>query len=340
MNDLPQKSKKSSAAYWIFTILLIIVLGFSVLINIGMGLALAVSEHSFSSPDEEAVDEYPTYEEEWSYGSGEVKVVRMQLTGIITRESEGGLFNIPADRIEELIRSIRAAQNDEDVMAIILEVDTPGGGITPSDEIYNELLNFKNSQDGRKVVIFMRDLAASGGYYVSMAGDWLMAEPTTIVGSIGVIMQTLNWKVLSEKVGISDTTIKSGANKDMLNPFRESKPEEISMLQEMIDLMHARFKSIVSSGRGISEEDLSTLADGRIFTADQALELNLIDQIGYWDDVVDKTAELLGEESVKVVRYHQQESFWKLFAGIKQPFSVPVSGLQQAPKLQYLWKPY
>jgi len=340
MSDQPEKQNKSSAVYWIFAILLMVFLGFSILVNIGLGFALAIKDPSFSVSDEEAVDEYPTYEEEWSYGSGDVKAVRLQLTGIITRETEGGFFNIPIDRIEELIRNIRAAQHDEDIMAIILEVDTPGGGITPSDEIYNELLNFKNSKEGRKVVIFMRDLAASGGYYVAMAGDWLIAEPTSVVGSIGVIMQTLNWKVLSEKIGISDTTIKSGENKDMLNPFRDSKPEEISMLQEMIDLMHDRFKSIVSSGRGLSEEELETLADGRIFTADQALELDLIDQIGYWDDVVEKTAELLGETSVKVVRYHQPESFWSIFAGIKHPLAAPVSSLQQAPKLQYLWKPY
>lgn len=339
MSQQADHSKKSSAAYWIFAILLLVILGISVLVNIGLGLAIAMRGHSFSASGQEATDEFPTFEEEWSYGSGDVKAVRLQLTGVISRETEGGLFDLPVDRIEELIRSIRAAKNDEAVKAIILEVDTPGGGITPSDEVYRELLNFKESAKGRKVVIFMRDLAASGGYYVAMAGDWLIAEPTTIVGSIGVIMQTLNWKVLSDKIGVSDTTIKSGENKDMLNPFRESKPEEISMLQEMIDRMHGRFKSIVSSGRGIQEDDLAVLADGRIFTADQALELKLIDQIGYWDDAVAKTAELLGETSIKVIRYYQHDSFWKIFAGVKHPLTSPISHLQQSPKFQYLWKP-
>jgi protease-4 len=245
----------------------------------------------------------------------------------------------PIDKIEELIRAIRAATHDEEVRAIILEVDSPGGGITPSDEVFHALSLFKQSDEGRKVVVYMRDLAASGGYYVAMAGDWLIAQPTTVIGSIGVIMQTLNWKEFSDKIGITDTTIKSGENKDLLNPFRESNPEQIALLQQMIDLMHGRFKSIVSASRGIPEEQVDALADGRIFSADQALALTLIDQLGYWDDVVAKTAELLGEPTIKVVRYYQTLSFWDFVMTVKSPLADPFANLRQSPKLQYLWRP-
>ena len=263
----------------------------------------------------------------------------MDLTGFITRESEAGFFEAPRDKIEDIIRAIRAARNDPEVKAIILEVDSPGGGITPTDEVYHELMTFKKSDEERKVVVFVRDLAASGGYYVAMAGDWLIAQPTTVVGSIGVIMQTLNWKGLSDRIGISDTTIKSGDNKDLLNPFNETDPEQVKMLQEMVDRMHNRFKSIVAEGRNIDVEHLNKLADGRIFSADQALELNLVDQIGYWDDAVNKTAELLGVHSVKVIRYYQKQSFWDMFVGVRSPIPPTLQSFKQRPSFQYIWRP-
>lgn len=338
MNNEAEKPGRS-AAYWILMLLLGLFLAFSIVLNIGLGIALVVKDFDLGRHDDAGTDEFPEFQEEWSYGDGDVKVVRLALEGIITRQTEGGLFNIPRDPIEELIRGIRAAANDDDVKAIILEVNSPGGGITPSDEIYSELLKFKESAEGRKVVIFMRDLTASGGYYVSMAGDWLIAEPTTVVGSIGVIMQTLNWKVLSDKIGVTDTTIKSGANKDMLNPFRESNPEEIALLQDMIDRMYKRFRALVSAGRGIPDEELEGIADGRIFTAGQALELKLIDQVGYWDTVVEKTAELLDVDQVKVVRYYKRETFWDSLAGIRGPHVPILNSVAKPAQFQYLWQP-
>jgi len=340
MDNQPKRSVLGRIVRWIFMFLLISSLVISVMLNIGLGTALYATGKSFYHSDtDEPVDEFPSFEEEWSYGSGTAKVVRLDLFGIITREMESGLFEVPVDRVEEMIRAIRAARHDEEVRAIIIDVDSPGGGITPSDEIYRELMLFKESAEGRKVVIYMRDLAASGGYYVAMAGDWLVAQPTTVLGSIGVIMQSLNWKGLSDKIGVTDTTIKSGDNKDLLNPFRESDPEQIAMLQDMIDRMHTRFRALVSAGRGIEEARLMELADGRIFTADQALELNLIDQVGYWEDVMDKTAELLGEEDIKVVRYYQTMSFFDFLSGVRHPLAAPLAKLNEAPRLQYLWKP-
>ena len=331
--------KKSNTVAWIFVILLVMVLGFSLFLNFALGLAL-LGDTSFPRKGHDTpVDESPVFEEEWSYGYGETKVVRMDLTGFITRESEGRLFEAPRDKIEDLKRSIRAARNDIEVKAIILEIDSPGGGITPSDELYQELMAFKQSSNDRKVVIFMRDLAASGGYYVALAGDWLIAQPTTIIGSIGVIMQTLNWKGFSEKIGITDTTIKSGENKDLLNPFRESDPAQIIMLQEMIDSMHRRFKHLVAESRDLDPEKLDQLSDGRIFTSDQALEYALIDQVGYWDDVVDKTAQLLGVSAIKVVRYYQKQSFWDLFAGVRSPFPGVLHNINSPVSFQYLWRP-
>lgn len=341
MSETEQPKRKSSPFYWVFLVLLILALAMSIFLNIGLGVAVMVASPVMTHHgDETPVDQFPEFDEEWSYGTGDVKVVRMLLSGIITRDGEAGVFHAGRDMIEDLSLAIRAATHDEDVQAILLEVDSPGGGITPSDELYDALMRFKSSREGRKVVVYMRDLAASGGYYVALAGDWLVAQPTTVVGSIGVIMQSLNWKTLSDKIGVTDTTIKSGANKDLLNPFRETNAVQIALLQEMIDNMHTRFRGLVGLHRGLSEDELKTLADGRVFTSAQALDYKLIDEIGYWDDAVASTARLLDVSDVKIVRYYKPYEIWDYLMEIKNPLKTirsAMSGASHTP--QYLWQP-
>jgi protease-4 len=320
-------------------VLLAIALAVSVLMNLGMGVsrlahsAGGIKKHTLKHGGE---DEFPKLSEKWSYGSGDTKVARIALAGVISRASEGSLFGATEDLVSRVSAQIRQARNDEEIKAIILEVDSPGGGVTPSDELWNELKEFRASAEDRKVIVFMRDLCASGGYYVSAAGDWLIAEPTTIVGSIGVIMSTLNMKGLSEKIGIKDVTIKSGANKDLLNPFSEVNPEQLALLQQMIDASYARFFNIVKESRNFDEAKLKALADGRIFDAGEALKEGFIDQIGYWDDAIAKTAELLGVDAVKVIRYESEPSLFQLLTSAKNPLRLPES---HGPRLQYLWSP-
>lgn len=288
------------------------------------------------------VDEEPRLTEVWSYGRGTAKVIRIPVQGVIMREQEGGLFDVPVDRVEGILAQIRAAKNDDDVQGIMLEVDSPGGGVTPSDEIYAALKDFKESDDKRRILVFMRDLAASGGYYVAMAGDWLLAEPTTIVGSIGVLMGSFNAKGLAEKVGIRDVTIKSGRNKDMLNPLADIDTNQVALLQAMIDSTYERFFGIVKENRQIKEATLRELADGRVFDAPHALKLKLVDQIGYWDDAVDKMAELLGEKDVKIVRYEMRVNILDRLLGAEARMpALSLEGLREAarPKMQYLWQP-
>jgi protease-4 len=226
-------------------------------------------------------------------------------------------------------------------MAILLEVDSPGGDLTSCDEIYKTLEDFKRSMDGRKIIVFIRSMAASGGYYVSAPADWIIAEPTAILGSIGVIMQTLNWKGLSDRIGLTDVTIKSGTNKDLLNPFRDVSPEQVAQLQVMIDSMYQQFFAIVQTNRGIDAESLKAIADGRIFSADVALKNRLIDQIGYWEDAVAKASELLGEASLRIVRYERRPEFFELLSELRSPLSLSRSGMADAatPRLMYLWRP-
>jgi protease-4 len=339
MSAPPSNGKsKSRTGLWIVIVLLALVLCASVLVNFGLLLVSSLSAPSFRMA-RGGVDEFPELMEQWSYGQGDVKAVRIPLEGVIMRNAGGSLIGPPVDRIQQIMRQIRAATADREVRAIVLEVDSPGGAITPSDELYNELVRFKTSRSDRIVTVHMRGLAASGGYYVAMGADWIVAEPTTIVGSIGVIIQSLNWKELADKAGVRSITIKSGDNKDMLNPFGEETEEQVALLQNLIDSMHDRFTDIVHEARGIDRATLEELADGRIFTAEQALDSDLIDEIGYWDDAARRTAELLGEDSVKFVRYQHPGGLMTLLTGVRFPVSTASLLDAALPRPMYLWHP-
>jgi len=338
----PPPQKKSSKGLWVVIVLLLVFLIGSMLVNLGLFAGLVAKKTSFGERSHfagYAVDEYPDFSEEWSYGEGGAKVVRIAVHGVIMRGSDGGLFDPGIDRIEHILQQIRAATHDSEVKGLIVEVDSPGGAITPSDEIYEALMRFREGDEERKVLVFMRDLAASGGYYVAIAGDYLMAEPTTIVGSIGVIMQSINMKGLSEKIGIHDVTIKSGDNKDFLNPFQDVDPAQVALLQGMIDEMHERFAGLVQERRGLSDETMDSMADGRIWSSDDALENGFIDGLGYWDEAVHQMAELLDEEEIKVVRYTREVDLWTAFSRVQNPLSVPRVLDSTTPRFLYLWKP-
>ena len=220
-------------------------------------------------------------------------------------------------------------------------MDSPGGEVTAADEIHRELTLFKESRADRKIVVLVHDLAASGGYYVSVPADRIVAQPTALVGSIGVILQTLNVQGLSEKIGVTDTTIKSGKNKDLLNPFRPVDPEQVALLQESIDAMHARFVDLVAQGRGLKASEVRPLADGRIFTADEALKCKLIDAIGYWDEAFAEMAGLLGTDDLRVVTYQAQKSFFESLLGAhpRLPDLRALWSAAAAPRRLFLWKP-
>jgi protease-4 len=323
----------SKVGCWVAIAILALLLFGSIITNVGLTAAL------FGGPAaagyDRPVDEEPVFEEIWSYGYGDVKVVRIDLTGIIMRGRRERLFGYEPDMVEITLSQIRAATIDPAVEAILLEVDSPGGGVTPSDEIYAALEHFKTVQEDRVIMVFIRDLGASGAYYASMAGDYIMAEPTAIVGSVGVLMQTLNMKGLGEKIGMSSVTIKSGDNKDMLNPLEEVDPAHVALLQELVDSMQERFASIVEDSRGL---DSRALLDGRVFTAEQAREHNLIDGIGYLQDAVERLAELLDVDEIYMVRYYEKRGFFDSLMASRMP-QLPDLNTMQAPRLLYLWKP-
>jgi len=208
------------------------------------------------------------------------------------------------------LRAIRRATADKDVKAILLEVDSGGGGITASDILYDALLKFKDG--GRHIVVHMGDIAASGAYYISLPADRIIAHPTTITGSISVLISSYNLRELASKIGLRDVTIKSGENKDMINPFQDLTPEQEQLLQMIVDQMYERFVGLVATHRDMRLERAREIADGRIYLATQARSLGLVDVIGYENDALNAIRELCGTDHVKFIRYSQNVSWMTL----------------------------
>lgn len=296
-------------------------------------------KHFHSAAQMRGEDECPRMIEKWSTGSGTSKVVRIPVTGMImlTQSGWGDRSAITA------LRSIRRATLDPNVKGIILEVNSGGGGITASDIIYKALKDFKKADESRKIVTIMGDLAASGAYYIALPSDYIIAHPTTVTGSIGVIMQSYNIKELAAKIGIKDVTVKSGGNKDFFNPFEDVKPEQLAIMQRVITRMHERFVTLVSEDRDLAKEVVAKLADGRVYLADEAVQNGLIDAQGYYQDAEAKLAELLSTDAVKVFRYEEQLTFADFFGGGSPGISGELKNLIQGEHstsgLMYLWQP-
>jgi protease-4 len=204
----------------------------------------------------------------------------------------------------DIVEQIDTFKADDDVKAIILRINSPGGGVGPSQEIYREVLSAKEK---KKVVASMESVAASGGYYVACASDLIVANPGTITGSIGVVMEFSNVEDLLKKIGLRSYVIKSGKHKDIGSPLRKMTPEERSILQGVIDSVHNQFIRAVAKGRDMKEEKVRQIADGRIFSGEQAKELGLVDRLGSLQDAIEIAAELIGVEGKPVVIYPRKK---------------------------------
>ncbi len=231
-----------------------------------------------------------------------------------------------------IVQLIRAAASDPQVKVILLRVDSPGGSVIGSDEIYHAL-----KQANKPVVVYMGALAASGGYYVSMAADHIVAHPDTLTGSIGVISEFTNIEGLYEKLGLKSTVIKSGKFKDFGNPTSPFTEEARQLWQAVIDETYESFVKIIADNRRMTVEQVKQLADGRIYTGRQAYALKLVDQLGYFDDAVKEAASrggITGEP--RVIEYRRQTPFAQLFGAsvarvILVALGVPVERLSAAP---------
>jgi protease-4 len=190
---------------------------------------------------------------------------------------------------KKIIHNINVFKDDDDIKAIILRIDSPGGGIGPSQEIYREIMKIKSE---KTIITSMGSVAASGGYYIASATDGIVANPGTLTGSIGVIMEYVNIKEIAKKIGISPIVIKSGEFKDMGSPLRKLKDSEKKIFQALVDELHLQFVTDAATARDIDVKTMAKLADGRVYTGQKALKLKLIDRLGNLDDAVQWAGEL------------------------------------------------
>jgi len=194
---------------------------------------------------------------------------------------------------KETLEEITRYNENPSIKAIVLRIDSPGGAVVPSQEIYEEIKRIR-AESKKKVVVSMGTVAASGGYYIASASDRIVANPGTLTGSIGVIMELANVAGLLEKIGVESIVVKSGTHKDIGSPFRRMGAEEREILQNVLDDVHNQFIEAVSEARGLEIGRVRRLADGRIFTGRQAMELGLVDDLGGLQDTIRMTAEMVG----------------------------------------------
>ncbi len=243
---------------------------------------------------------------------GKKRVLNISINGTIQDAASSSSWYSEDNSAQAALMLINKAKDNKEINGILLQINSGGGGITASDVVWNSLVEFKKADTNRVIVVMMGSMAASGAYYISAAADYIVANPTTLTGSIGVIMNSYNVQDLAARIGLKSVTIKSGSNKDILNPFTELTPEQEQMLQHMVDSLHTRFVNIVAEGRGLEEAKVRAIADGRILLATEAVDLGLVDQVGYLDDAKAAMAQRLGSIP-KYIDPSAQPTFLKFF---------------------------
>jgi protease-4 len=284
--------------------------------------------------------------EETVYGESGPKILMVQIEGIIKEEADTtSVFGFAQESMVARLREeLDRARDDDKIRALLLRIDSPGGTVTASDIIYEEILRFKKER-GIPVVAQLMGLAASGGYYVAMAADEIVAHPTTVTGSIGVIWMNVNFAGLMEKIGIEDQTLKTGSFKDAGSMLRRMTPAEREQLQSVLEDMFARFKAVVDRGRAeLEPETIDALADGRIYSASQALDHGLVDRLGNIQEAVRRAEARAGITTSRVVSYHRPSEYRNNLYTRTPPGTIelrlpaPWPGLR-GPAFMYLWAP-
>jgi protease IV len=288
-------------------------------------------------------------------GKGKNKILLIDVSGLLTSSQPSDmidrLFNRPSlpTRFKE---ELSKAAEDKKVKGIVLRINSPGGTVTASDILYHEIQEFKKEHK-IPVVASIMDLGTSGGYYLAVASDRIVAHPSAVTGSLGVIMLTINGAGLMEKIGIEANAITSGQHKDMGSPFRKMTESDRAIFQSVIDSFYHRFLDVIEQGRPkLSKEKIRQLADGRIYSAPQAKEAGLIDDIGYLDDAIAITKQQAGLTEATVIMYQRTGGYhpniYSQFSGNVPNTSWMVPKLDAVslatllggtPAFMYMWLP-
>lgn len=277
------------------------------------------------------------------------KIAQIDLEGVITSASMEGFFGADESMVTQMAEDLKRAREDDTVKAVVLRINSPGGEVTAADTIYHHV---KKTAKVKPVVVYMDSMAASGGYYVACAANEIVANRTTMTGSIGVIISTMSYHTLFTKLGLESVVFTSGKFKDTLSGSRPMRPEEKELIQGMVNQTYERFLEVVKEGRPkVPEAKLrETLADGRIISGQDALANGLVDANGYLEDAHQRARELAKAPGAEVIRFHEEEGFlealglMKASAQKQQPQAIELRLTPQTPVLQpgmvYLLPPF
>ncbi|SFE67884.1 signal peptide peptidase SppA [Alteribacillus iranensis] len=287
-------SAKRWIALAIAAFLLIVSVGFQTVASI----ATADFDQLFAGGNEDGVQEKVV-----ERGQGEGKIVILNLDGVIQDTGTAPSFvNSATYHHQQFLRLLDRAGEDNTVSGVILRVNTPGGGVVESDEIHDKVKTIQE-EFGKPVYVSMGNTAASGGYYVSAPADKIVAHPATVTGSIGVIMQSINYSELADNIGLEFNTLKSGEYKDIMAGDRPMTEEEEEILQSMVDDFYGDFVNIIAEGRGMDEQTVREIGDGRVYSGTQAHEVGLVDDLGTLEDTITMMKEDLGLDNPLVTKY-------------------------------------
>lgn len=243
-------------------------------------------------------------------GDGSAKILWLPISGFISANPSShalGLVQQPST-LTEVERALDKARKDKQISALVLRINSPGGTVAASDEIYDRIQRYHQAT-GVPVIASLGGVAASGGYYIAMSAQHVIAEPTTVTGSIGVILVDINAAGLMNKMGLTNQTITSGPHKDIMSPLRAPKDDEQAIVQRVVDSLFARFVSVVESNRPhLDRSRLSTITDGRIFSATDAQQLGLVDAVGHQPAVLAAARKAAGVNKARVIRYYRGQT--------------------------------
>lgn len=314
----------------------------SLLIVLVVFFAGILVEGIWGSYDELADHPGFSWEENVVSGSGTSKIVQLFVQGAITGEPNAS--GMPS-MTEILAEQLRRVEEDISVKALVLRIDSPGGEVVATDEIHSRLLRLKLVRQ-LPIVVSMGSTAASGGYYLATAGDAIFANPNTLTGSLGVIFHLFNYNEAAAKLGVRQYAIKSGRFKDIGSPARPLTEPERQIFQTLVNDSYNKFVEVIVQGRKLSPERVREIADGRVYSGEQAKRLGLIDQFGDLEDATQHALSLSGNQEALVIRYADQLSLSKLLFSMKQHWSNPdplglsrILERQSSPRLLYQFMP-
>ncbi|MED0678197.1 signal peptide peptidase SppA [Aneurinibacillus thermoaerophilus] len=314
---------------WIALAIVVVIVGAALFLQILRGDTISASAPKL-------------WQEEIVSGSGSDKILQLYVEGVISEETS---WNSSFD-YEALISQLNQGKDDPKVKAFVIRINSPGGAVVPTDELYRKLKQIK-AETKKPIVISMGSYAASGGYYIATAGDKIFANPSTLTGSLGVIASYLNYGELVEKYGVKEVVIKSGKFKDIGNPMREMTQDEQALLQNMINESYQQFVSVIAEGRKMPREKVLQLADGRVYTGKQAKANGLVDEFGTLEDATEAARKMAGLQEATVVRYEEPFGFSKIFSSFSAKlFSLNLQSLpdvlkeeRRTPSLEYIYRP-